>query len=124
MHAGLNISFYERSYHPCLAPRRLVMLTENHCEHAVLMVRRGNRTPCLHTTPPHHYCLLQTNRSEGGGDVGSAGYLPATHQSCLTSPAVPALLFIIRSTLNDSYWATIIPLNVILIYYNSFFSPH
>lgn len=134
MHTVLNISFflfYEGVYHSCLASLRL-MVTVSHCEHAVLMVRRGKLLPPVCT--PHHHCLLRTNHTVGGGNVGSVGYLPGTHQSCLTSPAVPALLIIILSTANDSYlgyyhspqchshrlqqffthhWMTVIPANVI-----------
>lgn len=84
------------------------------------------RTCCAHGPRRQTYPLSahnthppsSSNHTERGGDEGSVGYFPTTHQSCLTSPAVPALMLIILSTLNDSYWATIIPLNVTPVYYN------
>lgn len=123
VHAVLHISFilfYERVYHSCLAPLRLIMVTASHCEHAVLMVRRGMSTPCLHTTPTTTTVFPTQTIQREEGMWAQLGIVPQTHQSCLTSPAVPALLLIILSTVNDSYSAPIIPLNVTLFDYSSF----
>lgn len=67
----------------------------------------------------HHHPPLSSPYTEGKADVGPVGYHSTTHQSCLTSPAVPVVLLIILSTGKNSYWTSIMPLNVILIYYNT-----
>lgn len=114
MHAELNISFilfHERVYHSCLAALILIMVTAGHREHTVLMAQGGKSTPCLHTTPTTIIPTQSIQREERmWAQLGV--FSPTTHQSCLTSPAVPDLLLIILSTVNDSYSATIIPLNV------------
>lgn len=84
------------------------------------MVRRGMSTPCLHTTPTTTTVFPTQTIQREEGMWAQLGIVPQTHQSCLTSPAVPALLLIILSTVNDSYSAPIIPLNVTLFDYSSF----
>lgn len=115
---SISFLFYEQVYHSCLAVLRLIMVTASHwtcCAHGL---EKQTYPLSAHTAHHHHH---PTNHAEGGGDVGSLGYFPTSHQSCLTSPAAPALLPIIPSTVNDSYWVTISPLNITLMYYNTVF---